>query len=316
MPKRKYCCLNLNSQLLGCVIAPFCTITDLSSLSCVCKELQCSFQVPLTVRNEWSLADIQNWPASRCNLVKRLLYVRQFKLISWPVKLEHLTIDSSMFNFSFTLPPLPFTLTHLSLSKLYDPENSIELLKNLKSLTAGRGFNRTMGQLPDGLLRLELGDDFDQPLGLLPSNLLELCIGNSFDQPLGILPCALKKLSIGNNYGQPLGNLPSTLTDLKIHYVSITHPLSQFPRGLLHLEVFWHRPILGILPLGLTHLSLHIYKWPLGILPEGLQELTIGNSYDYAGTTVPAGLTKLQFGKDFHRWTRSEAKSTPFVGKW
>lgn len=299
MPKRKSTAVDLrslaNSQLMGYVLAPFCTTTDLASMAEACKDFQHALSMQLTMRVEWPLSAILKWPAVRFKNVQRITCLadaRPLRKIEWPANLTHLTIDHGPYHLS-----LPDNLKHcLSLLsehfRFYQAmgdqdllDQAIGLLQKLQyipllpasltHLTLGRNYclEQSIGLLTN-LQHLTIGRECNQPLGQLPASLTHLSLGKHFNHDLGPLP-KLRSLTLGRRFNQPLGPLPGSLRRLVLGE-SFDEPLGQLPEGLEEL-----------------HLG-HSFFLPLGPLPRSLRQLTVGSSFQQAIGDYPTALTHLK----------------------
>lgn len=232
------------------------------------------------------------------------LFQESLEIPSFPATLTRL-----FFKFNNTIPILPQSLTHLTLSILIpyaDMDMMDQLCNNLpSSLTffkvdrltwSSNGF--TISTLPPNLIHLHiLYSRCTFRLSSLPSSLkylstpqwidpmltlslLHLTFANNFDSPVDHLPSSLKHLCFGRRFNQPINNLPRSLTHLTLGY-SFNHPIDHLPSSLLHLEIEcgdFNHPI-DRLPISLSYLSICSFKFqqPLDKLPPCLTSLSISH---------------------------------------
>lgn len=111
---------------------------------------------------------------------------------------------------------LPSRLTHLKFSDGFNQKIIHYLPLNVRHITFGYSFNKSIDFLPKKLISLKLGYSFNKPIDHLPPNLLYLKLGQSFNQPIVNLPSRLKYLDLNSRFNHSIDNLPLGLLCLKL----------------------------------------------------------------------------------------------------
>eukprot|EP01112_Ceratiomyxa_fruticulosa_P020847 TRINITY_DN7219_c0_g2_i1.p1 TRINITY_DN7219_c0_g2~~TRINITY_DN7219_c0_g2_i1.p1 ORF type:complete len:446 (+),score=59.91 TRINITY_DN7219_c0_g2_i1:150-1487(+) len=208
---------------------------------------------------------------------------------------------------NFPVPPLPESVTHLTLGHKFN-----EKIKNLPSklthLTFQYGFNRPISRdnLPPRLTYLSLSKKFEQPITTLPNTLTVIQFGERFNEPVSThnLPACLTKITFGKCFNHPIdGLLPAKLTHLSFNIFSeFDQTINDLPPRLTHLLFnnfsLFDQPI-SHLPRTITHLELGMsFNQPLVNLPPGLIHVEFSANFDfnqyYHG--LPPKVTTLCFG--------------------
>ena len=181
---------------------------------------------------------------------------------------------------------------------LHSPTSPFSLLSDLTSwrLEPFTAVNSTFdqpilaGDLPEGLLYLQLPHDYDCPLveGSIPSTVRCLQLGYHYRQALGrSLPVSLTHLLLGFGNNEPfqLGELPASLQQLHLGSHNSALGVGVLPLTLKVLDMGerFDKPIEpGTIPSTVTHVRLSdMFNKPLlpSSIPEGVAFLNMGD-YD------------------------------------
>ena len=142
-----------------------------------------------------------------------------FGRFNQPLQLPHSLQSLAFEAFDRQLPPLPASLTALTLGDSFDRslQGAFEVPGcSLLSLSMGSRFNQSLEDvvLPETLQHLVFGDNFDQSLELvrLPKNLRSLTFGRFFNQSLDrvAFPESLQSLTLARTFTRSLEQMSCT----------------------------------------------------------------------------------------------------------
>lgn len=224
--------------------------------------------------------------------------------VSIPEKVKSLVFfGCSPYCDSLKLENLPSHLKHLEFKHSQFDKSLDNLPSGLLSLKLPFDFNQSIKNLPSGLkvLKFDSGSLFNQPIDNLPSTIETLSLDRAFNQPVTRFPSHLKKLKMLLDSFSPdyFKVMPETLT--KLHIMSIA-PLmvpdlsERFP-NLIDFRIFakFLNKKIDFLPKHITRLDLSSDRIDIETIvwPQQLEKLTISGVEYLDDDNLPSTLKYL-----------------------
>lgn len=246
-----------------------------------------------------------------------LYYCRKQNLIDKKLcrKIEHLIyVDGSLKNISYFSNLKTVIIDKYDKDMLYIGKKHIDFSLLPKTVTEVilRGYEGSIDDLPDSVVKLKTGQLFNKIIKKLPANLEYLEFGENYDRPIlpGVLPNKLLKIKFGYYYNQPLQEniFPESVTSIKfgacfsqeINYNCLPKNLKKLDMGALNNK------ILNIKSTKIIKLKLSMhFNFPNieECIPKTLKKITFGNGFKQNLTekSLPAGLESIYFGMSYNQ---------------